>query len=49
MFQTKLVEFVTKISSMGEKKIIYIPKNYVELAKKEGLLGKTLKITLEKI
>lgn len=45
----KSVEFVTKVSNMGDKKIIIIPKHYDELLKKRNLLGDEISITLEQI
>jgi len=45
----KSVEFVTKVSNMGDKKIIIIPKHYHELLKKRNLLGDEISITLEQI
>ena len=45
----KGIELVTKISNMGDKKIIIIPKSYHELLKKRNLLDKEISITLEQI
>ncbi|MCA9812678.1 MAG: hypothetical protein KC483_07430 [Nitrosarchaeum sp.] len=45
----KSIELVTKISNMGDKKIIIIPKNYHELLKKRNLLDKEISVTLEQI
>lgn len=43
------MEFITKISNMGDqKKIVIIPKNYWELIKKEKLSG-SVRVTIEKI
>jgi len=45
----KSVEFVTKVSNMGDKKIIIIPKHYHELLKKRNLLDDEISVTLEQI
>ncbi len=45
----KSIELVTRISNMGEKKIIIIPKSYHELLKKRNLLDKEISVTLEQI
>ncbi len=40
-------QFIARVSSMGDMKIIYIPKDYVGKIKK--LEGKQLKITLDEL
>jgi len=41
------MQFAAKVSNMGDKIIIIIPKNYHTLIQKQGL--KTVMVTLEKI
>ena len=45
----KSIEIVTRVSNMGDKKIIIIPKHYHELLKKRNLLDKEISVTLEQL
>ncbi|WP_299290187.1 hypothetical protein [Nitrosopumilus sp.] len=45
----KDVEFVTKVSNMGDKKIIIIPKHYHELLKKRNLVDTEINVILENL
>jgi|APSaa5957512535_1039671.scaffolds.fasta_scaffold81142_1 hypothetical protein len=43
------MEFVGKISKMGDKLIIIIPKNYHNLSKKEHLESKEVFVSVTKV
>lgn len=44
-----IVEFITKVSNMGDKKIIIIPKRYHKVLKKRNLSGTEVSITIKQI